>query len=142
LAALRLRGCKGPTGADTRTARLKTSDNAAAPGPQDWAAAAIQAPLLIGAPPAPPALFAPQMQVLTAMNGLPWWLFEGLGGRCESWSLDSAHPGGAARRVLPAEHVLGSVLHPCSAVPAPEGCAMVVEMGSSWADRWAAAMTR
>jgi ketopantoate reductase len=34
-------------------------------------------------------LLGPHTQVLTAMNGVPWWFFEGLPGRCHGLTLAS-----------------------------------------------------
>jgi len=57
--------------------------------------------------------------VLTAMNGVPWWFFDGRGGPCADLRLESVDPGGAMRAAVPARHVIGCVVHASAAQPAP-----------------------
>jgi 2-dehydropantoate 2-reductase len=87
-------------------------------GPQDLVILAVKGPALAAVAPAVHALLAPHTQVLVAMNGVPWWFFDGLGGPCEGWSLDSVDPGGAVRALIPSQQVIGCVVHLSAAVPA------------------------
>jgi len=88
-------------------------------GPQDLVILAVKGPALAAVAPAVHALMAPHTQVLVAMNGVPWWFFDGLGGPCEGWSLDSVDPGGAVRSLIPSQQVVGCVVHLSAAVSAP-----------------------
>lgn len=88
-------------------------------GPQDLVVLAVKGPALAAVAPAVHALLAPHTQVLAAMNGVPWWFFEGLGGPCDGWSLDSVDPGGAVRTLIPAHQVLGCVVHLSASMPSP-----------------------
>ena len=98
---------------------LHASDNASALGVQDLVILAVKGPALASVAPAVRALMGPQTQVLAAMNGVPWWFFEGLAGACRGLSLDSVDPGGVARAHIPAAQVVGGVVHLSSTSPAP-----------------------
>ena len=75
---------------------------------------------LPGALPAIAALLGERTLVLTAQNGIPWWFFQGgFGGPASGLVLESVDPGGALARALPAERVVGAVVHAASRVEAP-----------------------
>jgi 2-dehydropantoate 2-reductase len=61
----------------------------------------------------------PQTLVMTAMNGVPWWFFDGLPGACQGLQLDSVDPGGAVRAHIPSAQVVGAVVHLSATSPAP-----------------------
>ena len=43
--------------------------------------------------------------VLTAMNGVPWWFFDGFGGEFAGTRLRAIDPDGAIAAAIPARHV-------------------------------------
>ena len=96
---------------------LNASDDPAALGRQDLVILAVKGPALAAVAPAVHALLAPRTQVLVAMNGVPWWFFDGLGGPCDGWSLDSVDPGAMVRSLIPSHHVVGCVVHLSATVP-------------------------
>ncbi len=57
--------------------------------------------------------------VLTAMNGVPWWFFNGFGGERAGTRLQSVDPGGEIDRAIPARHVIGGVVHASCSVDSP-----------------------
>ena len=65
-----------------------------------------------------PAL-GPQTAVVAAINGLPWWYFEAFGGSARGLQLDAIDPGGVLARLMPAECVVGAVVHAASFVETP-----------------------
>ena len=123
LLAVRDQGLLLETGTGTATTSqpvlLHASDDAAALGLQDLVILAVKGPALAAVAPAVQALLGPQTLVLTAMNGVPWWFFEGLAGACQGLSLSSVDPGSVARARIPAAQVVGGVLHLSSTSPAP-----------------------
>jgi 2-dehydropantoate 2-reductase len=119
LAALRQHGLRVHEGGTVQALPLPASDQPAALGPQDLVVLAVKGPALAAVAPAVAALCGPQTAVLAAMNGVPWWFFEQLPGRCQGLVLQSVDPGGAVRALLPAARVLGCVVHASSQVPAP-----------------------
>jgi 2-dehydropantoate 2-reductase len=98
---------------------LRVAANAAELGPQDLVILAVKGPALAAVAPAVAELIGGDGHVLTAMNGVPWWFFDGLGGPCEGWTVHSVDPGGAVRALLPASRVIGGVVHLSSSTPAP-----------------------
>jgi 2-dehydropantoate 2-reductase len=64
-------------------------------------------------------LLGPDTLVLSTLNGVPWWFFEGFGGAYAGTRLKSVDPGGAIARAIPARHVIGCVVHASCAVAAP-----------------------
>ncbi len=117
LAAVREHGLR--LDGDPEPVRLQACADALELGSQDLVILAVKGPALAAVAPAVQALMAPHTQVLAAMNGVPWWFFDGLGGPCDGWSLDSVDPGGAVRRRIPSRQVLGCVVHLSASMPAP-----------------------
>lgn len=93
------------------TARIAATDDPAALGPQDlvigtmkaqdWPAGLAQLAPLIG----------PQTAVLPAINGVPWWYFDGLDGAFAGDRIAAVDPDGALLARVPARAVIGSVLY-------------------------------
>jgi len=119
LAAVRRHGLRLDTPSGTVAVPLQASDDAAELGAQDLVIVAVKAPALPAVAPAVAALCGPRTQVLAAMNGVPWWFFEGLPGPCRGLVLASVDPGGAVRALLPAARVIGCVVHLSSSVVEP-----------------------
>ena len=88
-------------------------------GPQDLVVLAVKGPALASAAPAVQALCGPQTQVLVAMNGVPWWFFDGLPGPCAGWQLQTVDPGGAVQSLIASARVVGCVVHASCTAPAP-----------------------
>jgi len=81
LAALRKHGMRLQSGTDPLIhAAVQASDQAVELGVQDLVVIALKAPALgeVAATLAP--LIGAQTVVMTAMNGVPWWFFDGFGG--------------------------------------------------------------
>ena len=119
LAAVQRHGLRLDTAEGSVAVPLRASDDAAALGPQDLVVVAVKGPALAAVAPAVAALCGPRTAVLAAMNGVPWWFFEQLPGPCQGLALESVDPGGTVRRCIPAERVIGCVVHLSSAVVAP-----------------------
>ncbi|MGM9514752.1 2-dehydropantoate 2-reductase [Roseateles sp. DB2] len=66
-----------------------------------------------------PALIGPRTLIVSMINGLPWWYFQGLAGPHEGRVLESVDPGGAIARTLPPAQVIGSIVYPAAQLEAP-----------------------
>ncbi len=110
-AALRRHGWRLETKEGTLTAPAIVAEDAATLGPQDLVIVAVKAPALRGAAPAVAALIGPDTAVVTAMNGVPWWFFHGLAGPHADEALASVDPDGAIAAAIPADRVVGAVVH-------------------------------
>ena len=107
------------SGDTTATVPVKVSGDAASLGIQDLVVIAVKAPALASVAQQIGPLLGPETVVLTAMNGVPWWFLDGFGGRVAGQALASVDPSGAIARALPAQHVVGCVVHASCSVDAP-----------------------
>ena len=118
LAALSREGWRLRQGGKLLQAAVSATDEARQLGPQDVLLIALKAPALPPLAAALQALIGPDTIIVTAMNGVPWWFFDGLDGR-PSLRLESVDPGGRMRDLLPARQVLGCVVHATCSTPEP-----------------------
>jgi 2-dehydropantoate 2-reductase len=111
---LRLREAGGET-----AHAVRASQDPAALGVQDLVIVAVKAPALLEVARHIAPLIGPDTLVLTAMNGVPWWFFEGFGGALAGTPLQAVDATGEIARAIPAAHVIGCVVHASCSVDAP-----------------------
>ena len=97
---------------------LVTRENPADLGVQDLVIVAVKAPAMADVARRIGPLIGPNTVVLTAMNGVPWWFFEGFGGPLAGSRLQSIDPHGLIAQALPAGQVIGAVVHASCAAQA------------------------
>ena len=102
-----------------RSWRVKASADPARLGVQDLVVVAVKAPALAGVATQIGPLIGPKTSVLTAMNGVPWWFFEGFGGPLAGTRREAVDPDGAIAHSIPASQVIGSVVHASCSLNAP-----------------------
>ena len=119
LAAIRSRGLRvqAPDGAVTAT--VTATDDAAGLGEQDVVILAVKAQSLPAAAAGIGPLLGPDTAVLSTLNGVPWWFFDGFGGPLAGCHLDSVDPGGKAAAVIPVGRVIGGTVHMSASSPEP-----------------------
>ena len=100
-------------------APVEASSSAVALGVQDLVIVAVKAPALTNVARSIAPLIGRHTVVLTAMNGVPWWFFNGFGGERAGTRLQSVDPTGAIDRAIPARNVIGGVVHASCSVDAP-----------------------
>ena len=100
-------------------APVEASNSAVALGVQDLVIVAVKAPALAEVARSIAPLIGRHTVVLTAMNGVPWWFFNGFGGERAGTRLQSVDPSGAIDRAIPARNVIGGVVHASCSVDAP-----------------------
>lgn len=98
---------------------VSASADATELGVQDLVVVAVKAPALADVARKIVPLIGPDTVVLTAMNGVPWWFFQGFGGPWEGHALQAVDPGGDIGNAVPAHHVIGCVVHASCSVDAP-----------------------
>lgn len=98
---------------------LLASDDAATQGPQDLVIVSVKGPAMPAVAEQIRPLLAAHTVVLVAMNGVPWWFFDGLGGECAGLQLQTVDPGGRTAAALPTAQVLGCVVHVSAEAPRP-----------------------
>jgi 2-dehydropantoate 2-reductase len=119
LAALKRDGLQLESAGETSRVAMRASSDPLELGAQDLVIVAVKGPALAAVAPAVKQLLHADTIVLVAMNGVPWWFFDGLGGACEGLHLHSVDAGDVVRSAIPLQHVVGCVVHASSATPAP-----------------------
>jgi 2-dehydropantoate 2-reductase len=119
LAAIRERGLRLRQGDTTQSAKVRAEESPAAIGVQDLVVIAVKAPAMADVARRIGPLIGPHTVVLTAMNGVPWWFFEGFGGALAGTRLKAVDPEGAIAAAIPGKHIVGCVVHASCATPEP-----------------------
>ncbi|MGQ2981764.1 MAG: 2-dehydropantoate 2-reductase [Polaromonas sp.] len=119
---LRLESAGPSTGSgqsQVSSVQVKASADPAALGVQDLVIIAVKAPALAEVAQAIAPLIGPDTIVLTAMNGVPWWFFDGFGAQYSGTRLKAVDPDGAIARAIAAHHVVGCVVHASCSLNSP-----------------------
>jgi len=119
LAAVREHGLRLIEGGSTHAVNVRAEENPAGLGVQDLVVIAVKGPAMASVAARIAPLLGPQTMVLTAMNGVPWWFCEGLGGAFTGKRLKTIDPDGAIAAAIPAQQTVGCVVHASCLVEAP-----------------------
>jgi 2-dehydropantoate 2-reductase len=119
LASLQANGFRLRAGGTLVAAPVRAAADPQALGTQELVIVAVKGPALAAVAAGIAPLLAPATIVLTAMNGVPWWFLEGLGGAYGDLRLDTLDPGGRIAAAIPLSHVVGCVLHMSCSLPEP-----------------------
>ena len=119
LTALQQQGLRLREGESERTYSVRAVAEPAELGVQDLVVLAVKAPALADVARRIGPLLGPDTVVLTAMNGVPWWFFQGFGGALAGRRLMAVDPTGAIAAAIPASQVIGAVVHASCALNAP-----------------------
>jgi 2-dehydropantoate 2-reductase len=95
------------------------SADPAALGVHDVVVLTVKAHALPALAPTLAPLLGPDTVVVAALNGVPWWFFDGLGGQYDGLRLDSVDPGGVVSAAIPTRAVVGCVVHMSASTPEP-----------------------
>ncbi|TFY98043.1 2-dehydropantoate 2-reductase [Ramlibacter rhizophilus] len=117
--ALREHGLRLASGGESFAVPVEASESPATLGVQDLVVIAVKAPAMAEVARHIAPLLGPQTLVLTAMNGVPWWFFDGFGGALAGSHLESVDPGGEIARCIPARHIIGCVVHASCSLKGP-----------------------
>src|SRR3990167_2410226 len=98
---------------------VNASDDPVRLGVQDLVIVSVKGPAMAAVAPAVRALMGPNTVVLVAMNGVPWWFFDGLPGEAAGLQLNTVAPGGVTAQHIPTSQVIGCVVHASAAAPQP-----------------------
>jgi 2-dehydropantoate 2-reductase len=88
-------------------------------GVQELVVIAVKAPSLLEVARHMGPLIGPDTVVLTAMNGVPWWFFQGFGGQFQNTRLNAVDATGEIGAAIPAANVIGCVVHASCSVDEP-----------------------
>ena len=99
--------------------RVKASDKPEELGIQDLVIIALKAPSLPSLAKQIKPLIGKETVILTAMNGIPWWFLHNFGNALKNQTLSSIDPDGALQAAIPADQVIGCVVHASCSADAP-----------------------
>ena len=111
LTALRERGLRLHSGGTIFTETVRATDDPTKLGVQDLVIVAVKATALAGVAQKISPLIGPETIVMTAMNGISWWFFDGFGAEFEGTRLTSVDPDGSIAAAIPSGNVIGCVVH-------------------------------
>ena len=119
LDALQKNGLRLRSGDAEQHYRLPATSDAGTLGVQDLVVVAVKAPALPDIARSIGPLLGPDTVVLTAMNGVPWWFFQGFGGDLSGTRLQAVDPKGELAAAIAPARVLGCVVHASCSSDAP-----------------------
>ena len=119
LQALQRNGLRLREGEREQTFRVRASAQATELGQPDLVVLAVKAPALQAVAPQVRALLGPNTAVLSAMNGVPWWFLHGLDTPLRQRGLRAVDASGDIAAAIPAERVVGGVVHASCSTDAP-----------------------
>ena len=120
LAALRRDGITLHSRGDTINTPVRASDNTADLGVQDVVISTLKATSLSGLADNIAPLLGPDTPVIFAQNGIPWWYDIGISSdRPAPPDLGKLDPGGALRKAVGPERVIGGIINSPNEMTAP-----------------------
>lgn len=119
LAAIRAHGLTLRSGGEETTVHVAASDNAAELGVQEFVIVALKAHSVPAVVADIKQLCNDETAIVTAVNGVPWWYFHGLGGAYEGRQITSVDPDGRQWRELGPGRAIACVVYPACEVSAP-----------------------
>ncbi|MCA3324420.1 MAG: 2-dehydropantoate 2-reductase [Roseomonas sp.] len=119
LAAMRENGVKLISEGAEQIVHPRCVESAAEAGPQDYVLVTLKAHSLPSAAKQMQPLLGPDTAIVSAVNGIPWWYFHGLGGAYEGRIVQSVDPDGQVSALLPPSRAIGCIVYPAAEVTAP-----------------------
>jgi 2-dehydropantoate 2-reductase len=119
LAAMREKGVKLISEGTEQIVHPRCVESAEEAGPQDYVLVTLKAHSLPSAAKQMQPLLGPDTAIVSAVNGIPWWYFHGLGGAYEGRIVQSVDPDGQVSALLPPSRAIGCIVYPAAEVTAP-----------------------
>ena len=119
LAAMRENGVKLISEGEERVVHPRCVESAEEAGPQDYVLVTLKAHSLPSAAKQMQPLLGPDTAIVSAVNGIPWWYFHGIGGAYEGRIVQSVDPDGQVSALLPPSRAIGCIVYPAAEVTAP-----------------------
>jgi len=119
LAAIRERGLTLRTAEGERTVRVTASENPEELGAQDSVVVALKAHSVPAVAGRMASLFHEATTVVTAVNGVPWWYFHGIGGPLDGTRLETVDPDGVQWDAIGPARAIGCVVYPAAEIDEP-----------------------
>lgn len=65
------------------------------------------------------SVIGPETTFVSTQNGIPWWYFQGFGGKYDGLRLERIDPAGVISSAIPARQVIGSIVYFSTEITAP-----------------------
>jgi len=119
LAAMRENGVKLISEGTEQIVHPRCVESAQEAGPQDYVLVTLKAHSLPSAAKQMQPLLGPDTAIVSAVNGIPWWYFHGIGSAYEGRIVQSVDPDGQVSALLPPSRAIGCIVYPAAEVTAP-----------------------
>lgn len=119
LAAIREHGLRLESGDRVATRRFPASDHPADLGIQDYVLIALKNTAMEAVAPTLRPLLGPDSAVVSLMNGVPWWFFNGFGGALDGRRIHAVDPRGAIAAAIEPQRIIGGVAMCSCSLPTP-----------------------
>lgn len=119
LEALRRDGLIVREGEKSAQFDVEASDDPVKIGACDYVVLALKGQDVAGVAPSLRPLLGADTAVVTTMNGLPWWFFQGFGGPLSGRALKAVDPDGATAGAIEGRRVIGGIVHGSTRLDAP-----------------------
>jgi 2-dehydropantoate 2-reductase len=119
LEAMRERGLRVESPEGNFEVRPQLTGDLASIGPADLVILGVKAHSLTALAPALRPLFGPDTVVVSTQNGVPWWYFQGSGGKLDGLTLERVDPGGVISAAIEPHRVVGSLAYFSTDLAAP-----------------------
>ncbi|MCA3390394.1 MAG: 2-dehydropantoate 2-reductase, partial [Roseomonas sp.] len=114
LAAMRENGVKLISEGTEQIVHPRCVESAEEAGQQDYVLVTLKAHSLPSAAKQMQPLLGPDTAIVSAVNGIPWWYFHGLGGANEGRIVQSVDPDGQVSALLPPSRAIGCIVYPAA----------------------------
>jgi 2-dehydropantoate 2-reductase len=119
LRAMQEHGVQVKSGEGDFVARPKIAGSLEDVGPMDVVFLGVKAHALPKLAPQLTPILGPNTTVVSTQNGIPWWYFQGFGGKCEGLRLERIDPDGVISSAIEARRVLGSIIYFATEISEP-----------------------
>jgi 2-dehydropantoate 2-reductase len=119
LDAMRANGARLLIDGQELLARVPCTDDARELGPQDIVFITMKAHSVPAGVDSIVPLLGPDTAIVTGVNGVPYWYFQGQGSALDGATLECIDPGGRQLKLLGAKRAIGCVLYPAADLIAP-----------------------
>jgi 2-dehydropantoate 2-reductase len=101
------------------TARPRVAGSLEEVGPADVVFLGVKAHGLPQLAPHLKPVLGPATTVVSTQNGIPWWYFQGFGGKWDGLRLERVDPGGVISSAIEADRVVGSIVYFSTEITSP-----------------------
>ena len=119
LRAMQQRGVRVVSAEGDFVARPRVTGDLDSIGVADVVFLVVKAHSLPALAPAVRSLLGPDTAIVTTQNGIPWWYFQGVGGKLDGLRLERIDPGGGIASAIEHRRIVGSLAYFGAAIAEP-----------------------